>query len=47
MCLIQVEEWKNWTQVENGYVLVAVQERKTAAQQVASFVLSQEEEAVS
>ncbi|XP_034048782.1 uncharacterized protein LOC117529976 [Thalassophryne amazonica] len=39
-----VEEWKNRIQVERGHTAIAVKEHKTAAQQVASFVLSPEEE---
>lgn len=42
-----MEEWKNRTHLEDGHVSIAVKEHKTAAQQVACFVLSQEEEAVS
>ncbi|XP_049425575.1 uncharacterized protein LOC125884641 [Epinephelus fuscoguttatus] len=39
-----VEEWKNRTQVGGGHVSIAVKEHKMARQQVASFVLSPEEE---
>ncbi|XP_034025740.1 uncharacterized protein LOC117510222 isoform X2 [Thalassophryne amazonica] len=39
-----VEEWKNRIQVERGHVVIAVKDHKTATRQVASFVLSPEEE---
>lgn len=43
---MQVEEWKNRSQVQGGFVSIVIKEHKTATHQVASFVLSSEEEAV-
>ena len=44
---MQVQEWVARRQDEQGYAVVGVKEHKTAAQQVATFALTQEEELVS
>ncbi|XP_051809492.1 uncharacterized protein LOC110945292 isoform X2 [Acanthochromis polyacanthus] len=40
-----IEEWKNRSKLDKGFVAISVKEHKTATQQVAVFVLSAEEEA--
>ena len=47
VCLTQVEEWINRTRMEDGHAIIGVREHKTGSQQVASFVLTPEEETVS
>lgn len=41
-----MKEWSVRKTVESGHAIVGVKEHKTAAQQVATFALSQEEEMV-
>ncbi|XP_077567856.1 uncharacterized protein LOC144192892 isoform X4 [Stigmatopora nigra] len=41
-----IEEWKNRVRLERDHTAIGVKDHKTAAQQLAAFVLSPEEEAV-
>lgn len=44
---VQIEEWVNRRPIKGGYTVVSVKQHKTGSHEVASFVLSSEEEAVS
>ena len=46
-CVVQVQEWMVRQTESSGNTIIGVKEHKTTTQQVATFVLSQEEECVS